>query len=106
MASATIGKAALNIGKKLVVNAQNFQKGISRGISTAGDRVKRTGRKISNFQKAINRENKVQDQLEVKEARDKQRQELEVFREARKVAAPVKNIVNNVLKKPLDVLWK
>ena len=106
MASATIGKAALNIGKKLVVNAQNFQKGISRGISTAGDRVKRTGRKISNFQKAINRENKVQDQLEVKEARDKQRQELEVFREAKKVAAPVKSIVNNVLKKPLDVLWK
>ncbi len=106
MASATIGKAAVSIGRKLVVNAQNFQNGISRGVSTAGDRVKRTGRKISNFQKAINRENKVQDQLEVKEARDSQRQELEIFREAKKVAAPVTNIVKKVLKKPLEALWQ
>ena len=77
MASA-IARGAISIGKKLVVRAETFQKGISRGISSSSGRVQKVGRKITEFQKGINKENKKQDKMEVKEQRDKERDGREV----------------------------
>ena len=105
MASA-IARGAISIGKKLVIRAENFQKGISRGISTSSGRVQKVGRKITEFQKGINKENKKQDKMEVKEQRDKARDSKEAMMEAKKVVGPIGSLVNNVIKKPLAALWQ
>jgi murein DD-endopeptidase MepM/ murein hydrolase activator NlpD len=105
MASA-IARGAISIGKKLVVRAESFQKGISRGISTSSGRVQRVGKKISEFQKGINQENKKQDKMEVKGQRDKERDGKEALVEAKKVVGPIGSLVNNVIKKPLAALWQ
>ena len=104
--SSSIGSRAQGVGRSLVNNAQNFQKGISKGVSNSGDRVKRTATKISNFQKRINTENKIQDRIEVKQANDAERNVAEAAREAKRLVGPVGNIVKNVIKKPLEGLWK
>ena len=101
-----VAKGAISIGKKLVVRAETFQKGISRGISSSSGRVQRVGRKISEFQKGINQENKKQDKMEVKEQRDKERDGREALVEAKKVVGPIGSLVNNVIKKPLAALWQ
>ena len=101
-----IARGAISIGKKLVVRAENFQKGISRGISTSSGRVQKVGRKITEFQKGINKENKKQDKMEVKEQRDKARDSKEAQVEAKKVIGPIGSLVNNVIKKPLAALWQ
>ena len=101
-----IARGAISIGKKLVVRAESFQKGIARGISTSSGRVQRVGRKISEFQKGINKENKKQDKMEVKEQRDKERDGREALVEAKKVVGPIGSLVNNVIKKPLAALWQ
>ena len=105
MASA-IARGAISIGKKLVVRAETFQKGISRGISSSSGRVQKVGRKITEFQKGINKENKKQDKMEVKEQRDKERDGRESLAEAKKVVGPIGSLVNNVIKKPLAALWQ
>ena len=106
MAAPAIAAMALNIGKKLVVNAKVFQKGVSQGLKTSGDRTARSAEKINNFQKGINKENKTQDRNEKKRVNDEQRNASESQRESKRVVGPVASLVNNVIKKPLKALWE
>ena len=106
MAAPAIAAMALNIGKKLVVSAKVFQKGVSQGLKTSGDRTARSAEKINNFQKGINKENKTQDRNEKKRVNDEQRNASESQRESKRVVGPVASLVNNVIKKPLKALWE
>ena len=106
MAVSAVGRIAVNIGSKLIMKSREFQKGVSRSMSSSGDRIGRTGQKISAFQKGINAENKKQERMEVKKEKDKQRNANEALVEAKKAAGPIGNLINNVVKKPLQALWQ
>lgn len=106
MAAPAVAKIALNISSKLVMNSKKFQKGVSRSISDSGNRMERSGKKITAFQKGINAENKKQYRMQMKLDRDKERDGREALSEAKKVIGPVGNLVNNIVKKPLQALWQ
>lgn len=106
MAVTAVGRIAANIGSKLIMKSREFQKGVSRSMSSSGDRISRTGNKISAFQKGINTENKKQKRMEVKEQKDRQRSGNEALIEAKKAAGPIGSLINNVVKKPIQGLMQ
>lgn len=98
-------KGALRIGARLLRGAKMFTTGVKSSVQTSNEVIRRSAKKIRDDQRTINQENKKQRRFEaaVQEEVARRKKSLELGSAA--AVGPVKSLVNNVVKKPLESLW-
>lgn len=101
-----ISRGALAIGNKLVLGAKTFRKGLVSSLDFGKQTIGRTAEKINANNQRIKTEKKRQKRLDQQIEETKDRKEKEKLIEAKKATSPVGSIVKNVLRKPLEGLWK
>lgn len=105
MAVPAVATGALRIGRSLTRSAAMFSRGVTSTVSTSNQIIRSSARKIIKDQRTINRENKKQRRFEIAVAEEVERRQRGMTAGATAVISPVKQLVNNVIKKPLESLW-